>query len=215
MLEYFRPGGPFHTALVELFGQEMADEIRSTMLEAIRTGMGPRYVASALVRTLGQGLTWALRTARTSMLYGYREATIAGYRRNSHVVTGWRWHAHLTDDRVCMSCVAQHGTLHSLDEMLNDHHNGRCAMVPETILWSDLGVQTNEVSEFQSGRAWFDTLPEARQRQLMGQSMYQAWRDGAVSWADMSRPYHDQVYGQMLRTPSLIELLGNLAEEYY
>lgn len=215
MLEYFRPGGPFHTALVELFGQEMADEIRSTMLEAIRTGMGPRYVASALVRTLGQGLTWALRTARTSMLYGYREATIASYRRNSHVVTGWYWHAHLADSRVCIGCVAQHGTFHSLDEMLNDHHNGRCAMVPATISWADLGVQTEEVSDFQSGRDWFNAQPVDRQRQMMGDSMYRAFQDGQFQWEDLSRPYYDTVYGQMRRAPSLVELLGDLAEDYY
>lgn len=215
MLDYFRPGGPFHTALTQLFGQQMADQIRITMEAAIRTGLGPRYVARMLVRQLGMGLTWALRTARTSILYAYREATIASYRRNSHVVSGWYWHAHLGDSRVCIGCVVQHGTFHPLDEMLNDHHNGRCAMVPATILWADLGVQTDEVSDFQSGRDWFNALPEARQRELMGAGMYRAYQDGQFQWEDLSRPYDDVVYGQMLRAPSLVELLGPLAENYY
>ena len=45
----------------------------------------------------------------------------------------------MTDDRVCCSCLALHGTEFPLDETLDDHPNGRCAMIPVTPSWSDLG----------------------------------------------------------------------------
>lgn len=216
MLEYFRIGGPFHQALVAQFGPNMAGYIRDTMVQAIQSGQGPRYVGRVLAQTFGMGLTWALRTARTSMLYAYREATIAGYRRNRHVVEGWIWHAHLGDHRTCLSCINQHGSRHTLDETLNDHHNGRCAMVPATIPWESLGVRgVDDPAEIQRGQDWFMGLPASRQREIMGPSMYDAWQAGRVGWDDFSRPYQDSVYGEMLRTPSLRELLGPEARQYY
>jgi len=215
MLEYFRPGGPFHQALVGQFGQNMANYIRDTMVQAILTGQGPRYVGRVLAQTFGQGLTWSLRTARTSMLYAYREATIAGYRRNSRVVQGWIWHADIGSSRTCLSCIVQHGTFHPLDEILNDHHNGRCAMVPQTVPWSSLGVDAEDPSEIQRGWDWFNAQPTGRQREIMGPSMYDAWRAGRVGPDDFSRDYHDSVYGIMKRTPSLRELLGPEARQYY
>jgi hypothetical protein len=215
MIDYFRTGGPFYNALVNLFGENLAGYIRDTMVEGILTGQGPRYVGELLATTFGAALTWSLMTARTSMLYAYREATIAGYRRNSDIVQGWIWHAQLGSPRTCLSCIAQHGTFHTLDETLNDHHNGRCAMVPETKRWADLGVDANDPQEIQKGLDWFDALPADRQRQIMGPSMYDAWKDGRISTDDFSRDYHDSVYGMMKRTPSLRALLGPEAARYY
>ena len=215
MLEYFREGGPFYNALVNMFGENLANYIRDTMVEGILTGQGPAYVGRLLASTFGAALTWSLTTARTSMLYAYREATIAGYRRNSDIVQGWIWHAQLGSPRTCISCIVQHGTFHRLDETLNDHHNGRCAMVPATVKWADLGIDANDPQEMQRGIDWFEGLSDAQQREILGPSMYDAWKDGRIGLDDLSRDYHDSVYGMMKRAPSLRALLGPEAARYY
>lgn len=211
MLGFFRVGGPWHQMLVQRFGPALADNIRETMIARIVAGAGPRAIAALLDRQFGVGLTWALRMVRTSMLYARRYATLATYQANSHVVQGWQWHAHF-DNRVCLSCVVQHGSIHPVTEVLNDHHNGRCGMIPMTIPWEQLGVRgVPNVAPVRPGSEWFAGLSQAEQQRLMGRSMWNAWQAGQVSWQQLSTTYTDPLYGEMRRTPSLRELVGPAA----
>ncbi|MFA5154641.1 MAG: hypothetical protein WC554_19000, partial [Clostridia bacterium] len=41
------------------------------------------------------------------------------------IVKGWVWMSTL-DDVCCMSCVVMHGTMHTNDEVMDDHYNGHC-----------------------------------------------------------------------------------------
>ncbi len=117
----------------------------------------------------------------------------------------------------CLSCIAQHGSIHPITETLNDHHNGRCAPVPKTISYRDLGITgiPDPVAPFESGEDWFGKQPEATQRQAMGPAMFKAYKDNRFSFRDLSRPYQDEVYGELLREASLRDLLGEQAKEYY
>lgn len=217
LMGFLAPGSPLHKALVAQLGPDVATAVGDALLEGIALGYNPRKVAAIMRNQLGQGLTWSLRTARTAQLYAYREATRASYVANSDIVTGWIWHAEL-GPRTCMACVAMHGTEHTNDEVLNDHHNGRCAMVPKTKTWAELGFvgipDTNP--KVQSGRSWFDGLSEAQQRAMFSNdSMYRAWQDGAIGWDDLTSTHSDAVYGDMLRLPSLKGMLGEDAKQYY
>lgn len=215
ILQFFGPGSAWYAMLVDRFGAAVADGMRQAMIQQIVAGAGPREIAALLVREFGVGLTWALRMVRTSLLHARREAELAFYQANSHVIRGWVWHAHF-DGRVCISCVVMHGTRHTVDEHLIDHYNGRCAMVPITIPWSDLGVVgLEEPPAVQPGSAWFAGLSEAEQQRLMGPSMWRAWQDGAISWEQMSQVRSDPVYGDMRGSPSLRDLLGDGAGAYY
>jgi hypothetical protein len=217
LMGFLSPGSPLHDALVKQLGEAVAGQVERRLLLGIALGWNPRKIASAIARELGQGLTWALRTARTAQLYAYREANRASYAANSDIVEGWIWHAKLGDGRTCMSCIAMHGTLHPLSEPLNDHHNGRCAMVPRTVSWETLGFKglPDTRPQVQAGRDWFDGLSEAEQRSYMGPAMYEAWKAGRVGWDDLSREHEDPVYGLMRVMPSLKELLGDGAQEFY
>jgi hypothetical protein len=215
------PDGPMHTAMVEQMGAEVAAAVEQSLLDGLALGYNPKKVARIMRDTLGRALTWALRTARTAQLYAYREATRANYVANDKIVKGWIWHAEL-DDNVCMSCVAMHGSFHKNTEILNDHHNGRCAMVPVTKSWKDLGFEGIPETGMQpeewrdAGQRWFDGLSEAEQRALMpSKAMYEAFRSGDVDWGDLSREKDDYVYGAMRSVPSLKELLGEAAKPYY
>lgn len=217
LMGFLAPGSPLHDALVTQLGEAVAGQVERALLRGVALGWNPRKIAAWMARELGQGLTWALRTARTAQLYAYREANRASYVANGDIVEGWIWHAKLGDGRTCMSCISMHGTVHELSEPLNDHHNGRCAMVPLTVSWETLGLRglpdTRPV--IQGGRDWFAGLSAAEQQRYMGRAMWQAWQAGKIGWDDLSKEHEDAVYGLMRMMPSLRELLGDGAREFY
>jgi hypothetical protein len=115
-----------------------------------------------------------------------------------------------------MACIAQHGTYHPTSEILNDHHNGRCAMVPVTVSWRDLGLDIPDKAPMQTGQEWFDGLSDAEQAAMFdNNAMYKAFKAGAIGWDDLIGEHDDRVYGKMLQLPSLKAMLGDAAQDYY
>lgn len=217
MIGFLSPDSPLHQALVKQLGEAVASGVEKVLLQGIALGFNPRKVASIISRELGQGLTWSLRTARTAQLWAYREATRAAYVANSDIVGGWIWHAKLGDGRTCISCIVQHGTIHPNTETLNDHHQGRCAMLPLTKTWAELGFPGIPETRVQVplGRDWFDTLSDAEQQRTMGKAKWAAWKAGRINWEDLSAEHDDDIYGTMRVEASLRDLLGDDAEQFY
>jgi len=199
LLGFLDPTGPLY-ARINSLAPTTSDLVRQKIIEGVGLGYNPRKIAAQIQNAFGQGLTDALRTTRTVQLYSYREAKRATYVANSDIVSGWYWFAHLGDNRVCMSCVAMHGTWHSNEETLDDHYNGRCDAIP-AVVGFDNPIEQN-------GEAWFNQLDESQQRSMMGTQYYQAWKDGAFTIGDLSRQKPDDVYGQMRSVAPLYDLLG-------
>lgn len=215
LIGFLQPDSPLYVNLQRL-GPDVAALVVGKLSMGIILGYNPRKIAREIANATGQGLTWSLNTARTANLWAYREASRANYIANSHVVKGWIWFAQLGDKRTCMSCVAMHGSVHSLDEPLNDHHAGRCTMLPETVSYRDLGIDVpDDLPAIQKGEEWFRGLSAAQQRALMGPSVYAAWRANEFQFGQLSQPYENDVYGQMLREASLRGLIGERAKNYY
>jgi hypothetical protein len=215
----FGDDSPLVERLQSAYGEYVASQVEKHIVDGIAVGQNPRRIARLLERnlqsSLGSGLSSALTTVRTAQIKSYQIANHATYRANPNLVPGWIWHAEL-DDRVCLSCVAQHGTEHPVDERLNDHHNGRCAPLPKTITYRQLGIDLPEtVPPTQRGTDWFRQQSASRQRAMMGGAMYDAWRADKFRLEELSRPYDDVVYGELLREASLKDLLGEQAREFY
>jgi len=206
MVGALQEGSPLLPVLAR-FGPEHAMRFQELLLTGLASGKNPRTVARELRNGLGVPLTDALRITRTEMLRAHRMATHASYRANSHVVSGWTWFAAL-DDKTCMACVAMHGTKHGNDETLDDHPNGRCVAIPDTVSFADLGFQGIDevVPELESGEDWFARQPESVQRDMMGPSKFEAWQDGAVSLSDLAVRREDPDWGGMVTEASLKEL---------
>lgn len=216
LMGFLQPGSPLRQALVDQLGEVVAERAMKALLEGLALGYNPRMVGEILRREMGMGLVESLRMARTSMLWAYRTATRSMYQANSDLVTGWIWHAEL-GPRTCMACIAQHGSFHPVSEVLNDHHNGRCAMIPVTKSWKELGFEgipdTNPT--IPTGREWFAGLtPDEQRKMFPSDVLYRAWRDGKVSWDDLIGTHKDPTYGEMLQLPSAKTLLGELYREY-
>lgn len=197
LLQYLAPDGPLYARLAELTGATV-DSVVQAIIDGVASGLNPRTIASQIQSAFGGGLTDALRNTRTVQLYSYRDSARANYMASGGIVTGWIWWAELDAD-VCLSCVAQHGTVHPLDESLEDHYNGRCSALPYIE-----GIIEPE----QTGQEWFEALPEAQQRGMMGDSKYQAWKDNKFEFSQLSQAHENEVYGTMRSEASLVSLLG-------
>jgi hypothetical protein len=195
---------------LKLMSPYYSEQVADTLVDAILQGWGAAQTArniapllasanDAMLGGMGRALTDALRTARTVQLWSYREAARANYVANNDVVTGWQWNAEL-DDRTCMSCVAMHGTIHDLDETLDDHFSGRCANLPI--------ILGRPLTDIDAGRQWFDGLSEQQQAEKMGAAKYEAFREGKFEFAALSRQQPDEVYNTMRSEASLKALLG-------
>lgn len=198
MVAFLQPGSPLFNRLEE-FANTTVDYIVNVLLESVALGRNPRETARLIGDAFGRGLDDALRMTRTAQLYAARAAAQANFQNNSDILDGWVWYAHL-DDTVCQSCIVMHGTIHRLDEILNDHHNGRCAMLPYIESFG------NPVE--QSGIDWFEGLPEEQQKAILGPGKFEAWKAGRFTLDQLSRENENDVYGLMRGVTPLKDLIG-------
>jgi hypothetical protein len=199
VLGFLQPDAQLYKRL-RLIAPNTASLVSDAITSGVAMGFNPRKTAAIIQDAFGNGLTDALRQVRTVQLYSYREANRATFLVNADVVEGWIWHAHLGDTRTCMSCIAMHGTEHPLTESLNDHYNGRCAMVPKVPGYD------NPVKE--SGQEWFEKQSETRQKEHMSDAKWEAWKEGKFGLSDMPVDKNDRVYGMMKTEQSLKALIG-------
>lgn len=203
--------------LLDTLGPAASEQIRKELVSGLALGQNPRDVARRIRDALNGNRKRAELIARTEMLRSYREATRASYRANSDVVKGWVWHC-ARDERTCAMCWAMHGTEHTLEEHLDDHPRGRCAMVPLTKTWAELGfVGVPETQpEIETGESLFARLSEEQQRETLGNAGYEAYKAGMVKLADFVGRKSDPRWGTTRYARSLKEILGaEEAKEWY
>lgn len=170
--------------------RQATEQMLRALIHGVPAGQSPRSVARRMLKMVegrfNGGLARALTIARTEMLDAYRVAAGAQQAANADVLQGWMWSAQL-DGRTCPSCVAQHGSVHSLEEAGPwDHQNGRCARTPVVKPWRDLGFSMREpVSSVRTGPEWFAGQPETTQLKILGPDRLSALNSGKASWGDM------------------------------
>jgi hypothetical protein len=195
LLNYLRQDGPLYARL-KLITTGTIDKVIEQIISGVGQGFNPQKIARLIQDAFGGGLTDALRNMRTVQLWSYRDSAKANY--TAAGITQWVWWAEL-DDVCCMSCVSQHGSIHDMSETLDDHYNGRCAMLPYIE-----GLSPTE----QTGQAWFDGLSEQEQRKLMGPGKLEAYKAGQFTFDKLSKQVDNEVYGTMRTEAPLIDLIG-------
>jgi len=214
-MAFLGDGSPLQARWAAQMGEEVAKEVAEAMIQGVALGWNPKRIARAVRKQFGQGLNWALRNTRTVQIWAYREATRMSYLANAHIVRSWTWVSAL-DNRTCLACIAEHGTIHPLSEPLNDHYNGRCVAVPNTVTYRDLGLDVDvEPLTVGGGEDWFRAQPELVQRKMMGPSKWAAWRAGAFRFDDLITTSPDPVYGEIVGEASLVGMLGAEAQRFY
>lgn len=204
LLGFLQQDSPLYDRLHKL-APELAGRIGDKILEGVGLGYNPQKVGSLITSELGWGLTDALRWARTTQMWTYREASRANFAANADVIDGWVWFA-LLDSAVppCESCLAKHGEIFPLDETLDDHYNGRCVPIPH------VAGDENPVKE--TGEEWFNNQDEETQRSIMGEGKLDAYSNGQIEFSQLSRQVEDDVWGTMRTEVPLKDLIGSEGE---
>lgn len=175
------------TVLLRKLQREMQEtvreRIREVLLESVQLGLHPRDAATRLreeVGTILQATQARLNNiARTEQLDSYREAARQAQLANTDVVVGWIWMSVLSTTS-CPSCISMHGSVHDVEESgPDDHPQGRCYRMPKTKSWAEMGFDITEPpSLIPDNQTWFNSLSEEQQRETLGPSRYEAWKEG-------------------------------------
>ena len=197
-------GKPIGNLLAPL-GKEAAEGVKDAIGTGIALGKGPRKTAQLVRVAAGMPLSKALLITRTETNRAFREATRLQYANNSQVVKGYRRRA-AQSDRTCMACIALDGTLYALDEPLNEHPNGRCALVPDTITYQDLGLDVEMPPEPENARDWLGRQPEGTQRKVLGDTRYEAIQRGELHMGQLATVRQNAVWGDAAVVRSLRDL---------
>lgn len=170
---------------------EVEVALRRALVRGVAVGDNPVTVARDLIAHTGTafngGLPRAVTIARTEMLDATRAAEQAWEETNPGVMAGWAWVAAL-DSKCCAACLAMHGTEHPPEESGPDGHpRCRCARVPRTRSWEDLGIRglrdTRPV--IQTGEEWLGDQDDTTVTQILGPTRADLWRTGRADLSDM------------------------------
>jgi hypothetical protein len=201
LLDYLRADGPLYARL-KLITDATIDKVGKAIVDGVSSGFNPRKTASLIQDAFGGGLTDALRNVRTVQIYSYRDAARANYMASDGIVSGWIWFAELDAD-TCMACVAEHGTVHPLDEKLDGHYNCRCSPIP---------FIEGLTEDIQKGQDWFDGLSDEQQKGAMGPGKYDAYKAGLFEFSALSNQQDNDIFGTMRTETALHDLVPDGSE---
>jgi len=198
LVGFLSNGSPLRTLLMGL-GAEAAAGVERSLLVGLATGQNPRKIARLVRQAFGVPLSRALTISRTEVLRAYRESTRRTYQQNRHIIRGWRWLA-AHQPRTCPACLAMDGSIHALDERLDDHPNGRCAMTPVLV--------DEEPPARETGEQWLERQSQEVQERVLGKAGAAAYRAGEVKLQDFVGRRFSPEWGTTRYAKSLREILG-------
>lgn len=180
------------TALSKPLTDTATEAVKRSLIRGITLGQSPREAAKAMLldteTAFNGGLVRALTIARTEMLDAHRAAAKQTQDANADVLAGWMWCATL-DDRTCESCWAMDGRIFPLEEEgPDDHQNGRCARMPVTKTWRELGFDLDEPDGAVRPAAHdvFRQMTPEQQLTVMGPTKLAGLNDGSIRWEDLA-----------------------------
>lgn len=185
LIGFLGDGSPLADLLGEL-APAARKGVETALVNGVTLGHGARKIAGEIKVALGGNLTRALRIARTETLRAHREASHQTYQQNQEILEGWVWNAAL-NERCCVACVAMHGTFHPVEERMATHVNCRCAAIPRSKSWAELGFPDLPETRppIQSGIDWFEKQPESAQRAIFDSpGSFEAWKKGELKLQD-------------------------------
>lgn len=208
LVGFLGDGSPL-SELFSQFGQQASAAIGKALIVGVTTGRNPREIARDIRRATNIPRIRAETIARTELHRTFREATRKTFERNADVVTGWIWHC-AQQRRTCAACWAMHGTFHPVTESLNGHVRCRCAMLPQTKTWEELGIEgvENERVTVPLGSDLFDKLSAADQRYILGPSKYRLFKDGKITLPDMATLHKNKQWGDAWQESTIAQALA-------
>lgn len=197
-------GGQVWTERVGANFQEMGEQINRSLTTSFTTGEGIGAAQRRLRQHVEQlGIQRATLIARTEIQRAANDSALALYERNRDVIKGVQWVSTL-DSRTCLICASLDGQTWRIGEshprpVTGSHPACRCFMSPVTRSWEELGIDREEfppstrasmdgqVPGSVDYRSWLDGQSEDFQREVLGASRFERFRDGDLELDQMVR----------------------------
>lgn len=186
-------GSPLNTLLKNDF-PDAADGLLQALINGVAMGESADKVARNMAEGMGMGLDRSLLIARTELNRNFRTSSTQQY-RESGVVTGFR--RLVSRDGSCMACLILDGEFLETEEELDCHPNGRCVAVPI--------LEGEPPPEWQLGADWLADQPETAQREILGNTRFDMWKDG-TPLSDFAGKTHSDEWGDAPFIVSLRDL---------
>lgn len=140
-------GAPLRDLTFSNLSLEGANGVAQALVVGATRGDSIRDIAAAMRLERNLVLARAQTIARTEILRANRYASLSTMRTTTistpsgptQAVKGWKWSVAPGGANVCGVCLSLAGTVHPVTEDFESHPNCRCAPVPITASWADLG----------------------------------------------------------------------------
>lgn len=208
-------GQPLGT-LINQLPLRSANIVYAKLLEGVGLGKNPKIVARDAARMTQVPLNRLMTITRTEILRSYRESARRAFTENAFetggVIKGWIWHSAL-DSRCCACCIALHGKEFKVEEKMANHPNCRCAMIPKTATWEELGFGsiTETTPEIPEGENWFSKQSDHFQLNTLGPKKFKLYKNGKIKIEDLIYKRVDSVWGSMHVEATIAQALNNAA----
>lgn len=203
LIATLQDGTPLDRWLRKL-GPETAAAVETAIERGVIEGVNVGELAKRLAAETGMADRRAMMAVRESTFGISRRANDETYRKNSKILAGKLRIEHI-DEKTCRACLALHGRIYKVNEVMPGHPNCRRVEVP--ILKSGAGVQEVE----QTGEAYLSQLSDDQLIRVFGSvDAVAAWKAGDVTLDD----FHDVVeteWGPQTRIVGLNRALASAA----
>ena len=200
------------SGLLDGLGAEASKAGRAALIEALGKGLGPRQLAREFRLGTNESAVRALLISRTEINRAFRESTLRTLQENREVIKNWRWLA-AHGKRTCLACLARDGSEWPLSKPMPTHPACRCAIVPITKTWRELGIDIDDNRpEIETGESWFERQDEATKRGMMGPLAFDLFQQGKITLPDFIGERTSRRWGTSTYQRSVREIM--VGQEY-
>lgn len=197
-------GGSVWTERVGANFTELGEQVNRSLVQSFTLGEGIGAAQRRLRRQVEKlGVQRATLIARSEIQRAANDAAMNLYERNKSVIKGVQWVATL-DSRTCIICASLDGQTWNIGEshprpVTGSHPACRCFMTPVTRSFEELGLNADEfpastrasmdgqVPGSVSYQSWLDDQPASFQRDVLGASRFERFKDGDLELDQMVR----------------------------
>lgn len=195
---------PAWDAEIDKYPSLTIDMMRNQAVRGMVEGWSPLRVAAAIRRqAVALPVAQARTLTRTLYLESFRSATVAHQIANADILTD-QIRIGTLDERVCLCCLALHGTRLPIGEKIQDHHAGRC---------TSIAVVTGRDRNVITGEDWYNGMTDEQQQIIAGPGAWEALKSGKARLRDFVQAYDDPVFGDMVRQAGVERAIRTRSQE--
>jgi SPP1 gp7 family putative phage head morphogenesis protein len=189
-------GSPLRTLLNQL-APSARQIVEQGLIEGVALGRNPTAIARQIREGLGGNMTRALTISRTEVLRSYRSASLASYRQNQDIISGWRWISSKSR-RTCLNCLSRDGSIYPLTKPMPAHVRCRCTFAAVLI--------NAPTPDAETGTQWFERQPDEIKKEMMGAKAFAEYKAGKIGLKDFEGEKFNPLWGNSTYQRSLKEI---------